>query len=251
MVDQLVQHQQTRAAPDDLGMHRQDEDAAHAMGKVELAAPEGKHLVGVTKTRVHRLVQKGEMREVVQLPGDWKLDQPTVRAATIAVGVGSLGQWRKVGLHVIGHHAGIVDQPAVLQEADGLFAEVPGRRAVALGLILRPQHRLQPVDLAVKKRCFLTGGKADRRFVGIAVQTDFVPSVADSADHLGVGHGRMRRGEESRRDRFAGQQVQKARHADPCAVVPPRQGGRRSLAKGRDPQRGGVEVKGQADIGHR
>src|SRR6185312_6104388 len=103
-----------------------------------------------------------EMRVVIERPADRHLDE--VRLASQyrrALQLDHVAQPRAIGQIVVTHHAALVEKAVLQKKLDGMWREIPGRRAVAARL---PAGEL--ADRLVRARqagLFLLARKAGRR----------------------------------------------------------------------------------------
>ena len=170
-----------------------------------------------------------EVRRVVEYPGDGYLDQRH--------------GLEPVRLDVV-HEIRGVRETVLMQQVQGVRAEIPRRRAVAGHLRAEPAQDLQAAE---KLGLLLGTGQLAGRGVGVAVMGDLVPGRDDRVDAFRMPLGHASRDVKRGLHSVPGQHVQDQRDRDLGSVGALREdaGGvrvRRVLA---DPDFLGVEVEGE------
>ena len=216
----------------DVRVHRQDEEAAFVVRRVELRA---EHLLDQIRIGQAAVGCAAEVREVVEDALDRQLDD----AARLLVDQDFVGV-------VARHQAAVVEEAGVLHLLHRPRAELPRRRAVADRL---PAERLgQRGDRAIQHVLF--GGRvvhAGEMLVDPAVHADLVAAAfLDRRNHVGVEQVTDRGNEERRGDLMLVEQTQDARQPVDRAVLAARDRLGDQVA-GREIGRCVVDVEAQSD----
>src|SRR4051812_14902744 len=210
VADELVQDPDARAVAADVGMHGELEDAALAVGGVELALEDVEHRLGRRVRAEIREAHHVEVDRVVADPFHRQLDH----AGRLAV------QLELVAVDV-GHERRVVEEAHLARDGERVRAEVPGGRADAHRP--RTRHFFQHVRRTELQVLFIRIRQLGVTLVDPAVDADFVP-LGDYAPLLfWIEQRRHRRDIETRFDAVLGKNSKNARHALPVAVLPLRE----------------------------
>ena len=234
VLDQPLEHAHPRRAAHDLRMEHQVEEAALLVLALELLDPDLPHvLLAPDPVARRRIRAEAEVHEVVVDPARGQLDQVTVRR-------------RMAVRQVAVHHVRVVDEPVLLEQAEGVLARIRRRRARAEGVDAEPA--LEDVErLDEQGLLFLGPLEEEGLLVQIPVVADLMPAHDDVFDQGGIALDDPSRHVEPDLEVVAVHQPQDPRHRRLGAIGAHRHVdgplGERGIAG--DPQRLAVEVEGQ------
>src|ERR1700751_2748093 len=217
VTDDFLEDPDPRAVADNVWMHGQLENAALVISGIKLA-PENIEHVGRRRIRPQRRKPvHHEIDRVVAYPFDWKLDDPcrlAVEQQFVAI--------------LVTHQRGIIKQPHLLLDLQGVLTEVPRRRAQAD----RPYagDLFKGIGRTPHQVAFGLVGQARVQLMDPAMDPDFMTFGHYPALLLGMETCRYRRHGERTLDVVFAEQVENPRDADPVAELAPGQAPNRLAA---------------------